>query len=195
MLRDVSFPERGETWDGSQVSIRLRYSRIRTQYSWICIQTLVSCRQHRSNAVHARVVVRLQIRFVDNRKVHDFAAPQGLLTYLSCRRQSSLPASINLKTRGVTRRVADMAGTEERPRERGDDEKVKYPVGFRFDPTLKELVEFYLLPRLLDRPTVPNDAVIEADAYECDPEILTSKHHLTLPVSCDLNLVCFLVLQ
>jgi hypothetical protein len=40
MLRDVSFPERGETWDGSQVSIRLRYSRIRTQYSWICIETL-----------------------------------------------------------------------------------------------------------------------------------------------------------
>ncbi|KAF8656361.1 hypothetical protein HU200_060743 [Digitaria exilis] len=67
-----------------------------------------------------------------------------------------------------------MAG-EERPSGGGDDKK-RYPVGFRFTPTLRELVEFYLLPKLLDQPTVPNDAIIEADAYECDPEILTKKY-------------------
>ena len=72
-----------------------------------------------------------------------------------------------------------MAGVAERPSRGGDDEEGNYPVGFRFKPTLRELVEFYLLPKLLDKPTVPNDAVIEADAYECHPEILTSKHHLT----------------
>ncbi|KAF8702425.1 hypothetical protein HU200_032801 [Digitaria exilis] len=66
---------------------------------------------------------------------------------------------------------AGMAG-EERPSGEGDDKK-RYPVGFRFTPTLRELVEFYLLPRLLDQPTVPNNAIIEADAYECDPEMLT----------------------
>nr|CAB3487898.1 unnamed protein product [Digitaria exilis] len=67
-----------------------------------------------------------------------------------------------------------MAG-EERPSGEGDDKK-RYPVGFRFTPTLRELVEFYLLPRLLDQPTVPNNAIIEADAYECDPEMLTKKY-------------------
>nr|CAB3485385.1 unnamed protein product [Digitaria exilis] len=76
--------------------------------------------------------------------------------------------------RRLTRRVAGMAG-EERPSGGGDDKK-RYPVGFRFTPTLRELVEFYLLPKLLDQPTVPNDAIIEADAYECDPEILTKKY-------------------
>ncbi|RCV34894.1 hypothetical protein SETIT_7G195000v2 [Setaria italica] len=69
-----------------------------------------------------------------------------------------------------------MEAAEETPSGGGDDEKVKYPVGFRFKPTLQELVEFYLLPKLLDNPTVPNDAVIEADAYECDPEILTKRY-------------------
>ncbi|KAG2573909.1 hypothetical protein PVAP13_7KG285500 [Panicum virgatum] len=72
-----------------------------------------------------------------------------------------------------------MAGVAERPSGGGDDEEGNYPVGFRFKPTLRELVEFYLHPKLLDKPTVPNDAVIEADAYECHPEILTSKHHPT----------------
>ncbi|CAN6240447.1 unnamed protein product [Urochloa humidicola] len=69
-----------------------------------------------------------------------------------------------------------MAEAEERPSGGGDGMKVTYPAGFRFKPTLRELVEFYLLPKLLDKPTVPNDAVIEADAYECDPEILTRKY-------------------
>ncbi|RLM74740.1 hypothetical protein C2845_PM15G17350 [Panicum miliaceum] len=69
-----------------------------------------------------------------------------------------------------------MAGVEERPSGGGDDEEGNYPVGFRFKPTLRELVEFYLLPKLLDKPTVPNDAIIEADAYECDPEILTKRY-------------------
>jgi len=69
-----------------------------------------------------------------------------------------------------------MAGVAERPSGGGDDEEGNYPVGFRFKPTLRELVEFYLRPKLLDKPTVPNDAVIEADAYECHPEILTKRY-------------------
>ncbi|CAL5069328.1 unnamed protein product [Urochloa decumbens] len=69
-----------------------------------------------------------------------------------------------------------MAEADERPSGGGDGKTVKYPVGFRFKPTLRELVEFYLLPKLLDKPTVPNVAVIEADAYECDPEILTKRY-------------------
>ncbi|CAL5015502.1 unnamed protein product [Urochloa decumbens] len=69
-----------------------------------------------------------------------------------------------------------MAEADERPSGGGDGKTVKYPVGFRFKPTLRELVEFYLLPKLLDQPTVPNVAVIEADAYECDPEILTKRY-------------------
>ena len=99
------------------------------------------------------------------------------MTYLSCRRLPPVPTS-NPHVR-ITSRVADMAGVVERPSGGGDDAEGNYPVGFRFKPTLRELVEFYLLPKLLDKPTVPNDAVIEADAYECHPEILTSKHHLT----------------
>jgi hypothetical protein len=81
-----------------------------------------------------------------------------------------------------------MAEGEERPSGGGDDENGKYPIGFRFKPTTEELVEFYLLPKLLHEPTVPNEFVIEADAYGCDPEILTGTaiqhachcHHLTL---------------
>ncbi|CAN6235891.1 unnamed protein product [Urochloa humidicola] len=69
-----------------------------------------------------------------------------------------------------------MTEAEERPSGWGDGKKVEYPVGFRFKPTLRELVEFYLLPKLLNKPTVPNIAVIEADAYECDPEILTKRY-------------------
>ncbi|KAK3130225.1 hypothetical protein QOZ80_6BG0490640 [Eleusine coracana subsp. coracana] len=55
-----------------------------------------------------------------------------------------------------------------------DDERriSKFPTGFRFKPTDEELVEFYLLPRLQGRPTVPNDAIIEANVYEFHPEIL-----------------------
>ncbi|PVH35696.1 hypothetical protein PAHAL_7G249400 [Panicum hallii] len=68
-----------------------------------------------------------------------------------------------------------MAGVE-RPSGGGDDKEDNYTLGFRFKPTLRELVDFYLLPKLLDKPTVPNDAVIEADAYECDPEILTKRY-------------------
>jgi len=70
---------------------------------------------------------------------------------------------------------------EERPSGGGDDENGKYPIGFRFEPTTEELVEFYLLPRLLGEPTVPNEFVIEADAYGCDPEILTGKACMPLP--------------
>jgi len=76
-----------------------------------------------------------------------------------------------------------MAEGEERPSGGGDDDNGKYPIGFRFKPTTEELVEFYLLPKLLDEPTVPNEFVIEADAYGCDPEILTGtaiQHDLTL---------------
>ncbi|CAO2036074.1 unnamed protein product [Urochloa humidicola] len=69
-----------------------------------------------------------------------------------------------------------MAEAEERPSGGGDGKTVTYPTGFRFKPTLRELVEFYLLPKQLDKPTVPNVAVIEADAYECDPEILTKRY-------------------
>ncbi|GJN02102.1 hypothetical protein PR202_ga19424 [Eleusine coracana subsp. coracana] len=57
----------------------------------------------------------------------------------------------------------------------GDNAQSKYPVGFRFKPTDEELVEYYLLPKLQGRPTVPNDAIIEADVYECDPEILINQ--------------------
>ncbi|GJN26773.1 hypothetical protein PR202_gb14732 [Eleusine coracana subsp. coracana] len=59
----------------------------------------------------------------------------------------------------------------------GDNAKSKYPVGFRFKPTDEELVEYYLLPKLQGRPTVPNDAIIEADVYECDPEILINQKY------------------
>lgn len=52
--------------------------------------------------------------------------------------------------------------------------KRKYPTGFRFQPTDEELVEFYLLPKLQGRPTVPNDAIIEANVYEFQPQTLIS---------------------
>ncbi|KAK3133506.1 hypothetical protein QOZ80_6AG0537410 [Eleusine coracana subsp. coracana] len=63
--------------------------------------------------------------------------------------------------------VADGGG------ENDDERRIsKFPTGFRFKPTDEELVEFYLLPRLQGRPTVPNDAIIEANVYEFHPEIL-----------------------
>jgi len=40
-----------------------------------------------------------------------------------------------------------MAGVVERPSGGGDDAEGNYPVGFRFKPTLRELVEFCLLPK------------------------------------------------
>jgi hypothetical protein len=71
-----------------------------------------------------------------------------------------------------------MAGREEGPSSSGggDNTNGKYPSGFRFKPTDQEVVEFYLLPKLQDKPTVPNDVIIEDDVYSCDPEILTRKH-------------------
>ncbi|OEL31160.1 hypothetical protein BAE44_0007822 [Dichanthelium oligosanthes] len=57
----------------------------------------------------------------------------------------------------------------------GDGEK-SFPMGFRFRPKDEELVKYYLLPRLQGRPTVPNDAVVEADAYAFHPDTLTTEH-------------------
>jgi hypothetical protein len=51
----------------------------------------------------------------------------------------------------------------------GDGE---HPIGFRFQPKEDELVDYYLLPRLQGRPTVPNDSVVEANVYACHPETL-----------------------
>jgi hypothetical protein len=71
-----------------------------------------------------------------------------------------------------------MAGGEEGPSSSGggDNTNGKYPLGFRFKPTDQEVVEFYLLPKLQDKPTVPNDVIIEDDVYSCDQEMLTRKH-------------------
>ncbi|PUZ70977.1 hypothetical protein GQ55_2G278000 [Panicum hallii var. hallii] len=55
----------------------------------------------------------------------------------------------------------------------GDGE---YPIGFRFQPKEDELVDYYLLPRLQGRPTVPNDSVVEANVYACHPETLINEH-------------------
>ncbi|CAN6210905.1 unnamed protein product [Urochloa humidicola] len=52
----------------------------------------------------------------------------------------------------------------------------KFPIGFRFKPKDEELVEYYLLPRLQGRPTVPNDSVVEANVYACHPDTLTNEH-------------------
>ncbi|CAN6217903.1 unnamed protein product [Urochloa humidicola] len=52
----------------------------------------------------------------------------------------------------------------------------KFPIGFRFKPKDEELVEYYLLPRLQGRPTVPNDSVVEANVYACHPDTLTSEY-------------------
>ncbi|TKW33476.1 hypothetical protein SEVIR_2G238600v4 [Setaria viridis] len=57
----------------------------------------------------------------------------------------------------------------------GGGEK-KYPIGFRFKPKDEELVEYYLLPRLQGRPTVPNDSVIEASVYDYHPDRLTNEY-------------------
>ncbi|KAL6652254.1 hypothetical protein ACP70R_011179 [Stipagrostis hirtigluma subsp. patula] len=65
-----------------------------------------------------------------------------------------------------------MAEGEERPGGGGDKKKLKLPVGFRFKPTDEELLEFYLLPKLQGKPTVRDDAIIEANVYECEPEVL-----------------------
>ncbi|CAL5088035.1 unnamed protein product [Urochloa decumbens] len=59
--------------------------------------------------------------------------------------------------------------------EEGGGER-KFPIGFRFKPKDEELVEYYLLPRLQGRPTVPNDSVVEANVYACHPDTLTNEH-------------------
>ncbi|XP_062193578.1 NAC domain-containing protein 1-like [Phragmites australis] len=60
----------------------------------------------------------------------------------------------------------------------GDEEKEdKYPIGFRFKPKDVELIEYYLLPRLQGRPSVPNDAIIEANVYECHPDALINEKY------------------
>ncbi|CAN6174551.1 unnamed protein product [Urochloa humidicola] len=52
----------------------------------------------------------------------------------------------------------------------------QFPIGFRFKPKHEELVEYYLLPRLQGRPTVPNDSVVETNVYACHPDTLTNEH-------------------
>ncbi|KAL5214683.1 hypothetical protein ABZP36_003835 [Zizania latifolia] len=52
----------------------------------------------------------------------------------------------------------------------GGDENEDEPMpGLRFKPKDKELVEFYLLPRLQGRQMVPNDKIIEANVYQFHP--------------------------
>jgi hypothetical protein len=49
---------------------------------------------------------------------------------------------------------------------------VEVPQGFRFAPVDEELVEFYLLPKLQGKTTVPNYSIIEANVYEFQPDTL-----------------------
>ncbi|KAK3133505.1 hypothetical protein QOZ80_6AG0537400 [Eleusine coracana subsp. coracana] len=84
-------------------------------------------------------------------------------------------SSTNLLTAGSADMAAEDQGQEMMVVANGgggnDDEgKREISIGFRFKPTDEELVEFYLLPRLQGRPTVANDAIIEANVYEFHPD-------------------------
>ncbi|KAL6655459.1 hypothetical protein ACP70R_006285 [Stipagrostis hirtigluma subsp. patula] len=61
--------------------------------------------------------------------------------------------------------------------EEDSKKKRKYPIGFRFKPKDEELVEFYLLPRLQGRKHEDNDAIIEANVYECQPDTLINEKY------------------
>ena len=54
----------------------------------------------------------------------------------------------------------------------GDENPIQFPPGFRFMPTDDELIEYYLLPRLQDRPHVRNAAIIEDYVYSSHPDDL-----------------------
>uniref|UniRef100_A0A0D9W821 NAC domain-containing protein n=1 Tax=Leersia perrieri TaxID=77586 RepID=A0A0D9W821_9ORYZ len=51
----------------------------------------------------------------------------------------------------------------------------KIPPVFRFKPTDKDLVEYYLLPRLQGLPAVPNNRIIETNAYAFHPDKLINE--------------------
>jgi hypothetical protein len=79
-------------------------------------------------------------------------------------------------------------------RRKGREERmVEVPQGFHFAPVDEELVEFYLLPKLQGKPTVPNDSIIEANVYELQPDTLIGTYVAScLRVTCprDTAFIC-----
>ena len=58
--------------------------------------------------------------------------------------------------------------------------KEQNPPGFRFDPTDRELVKYYLKPRVLNKP-LPELSFMEVDLYTQNPNTLAGSYSLNIP--------------
>ena len=58
--------------------------------------------------------------------------------------------------------------------------KEQNPQGFRFDPTDRELVKYYLKPRVLNKP-LPELSFMEVDLYNQNPDTLAGSYSLKIP--------------
>ena len=58
--------------------------------------------------------------------------------------------------------------------------KEKNPPGFRFNPTDRELVKYYLKPRVLNKPR-PKLSFMEVDLYNQNPYTLVDFYSLNIP--------------
>ena len=58
--------------------------------------------------------------------------------------------------------------------------KEQNPPGFRFDPTDRELVKYYLKPRVLNKP-LPELSFMEVDLYNQNPDTFAGSYSLKIP--------------
>ena len=82
--------------------------------------------------------------------------------------------SLGLSLQGREAIINDLCKLEE------EQLKEQNPPGFRFDPTDRELVKYYLKPRVLNKP-LPELSFMEVDLYNQNPDTFAGSYSLKIP--------------